>query len=755
MTTASQTEPLRPLGATAHAPFARSAEEGLETIFGFDSFRDGQREAVELIETGKDALIVMPTGSGKSLCFQLTGALREGVTLVISPLIALMKDQVDALQETGLPVCDINSSMSWDEQQRRIDGMKYGDYKLVYIAPERFRSSTFRRAISQVEVGLLAVDEAHCVSQWGHDFRPDYLKLKDIREQLGGPQTVALTATATSFVQGDIVEQLGVPNAEILVAGFERPNLFFEVFQARGKKDKLARIEALAEYYDDDGSIIVYCATRKQVRNVGKALNRAGISAGTYHGGMGDRDRSDTQDEWMAGKTQVLAATNAFGMGVDKPDVRAVIHYNMPGSVEAYYQEAGRAGRDGEPAHCLLLFNYADKGIHEWFAENSFPLMTEVMRVWQYVHGFGVGEHELAPGTISRAISTRDSKVHPMAVEAALRMLQAAGHLHVSGKTVEVIDDIGVADVEIDYDTLKERRLIAKEQVANLVNYATESGCKQARLLHYFDDDVDLYDTCDHCSDCCGPPDYAVKHADALSQTVRCSDDANTLTKKVLSGIARASGKRGATTVAGMLVGSSAKAVKKAGFQNLSTYGILSEIRKKDATYLIDLFARHGLVRRNEHGCVLLTQNGSEVMTGTQEMSESLAASLERSLVKKSSRTTSSNRSSRRRSGVGETYDETLKLHKQGMGVEEVAEARGLATGTIARHFVLLADRGERMDIDHLVDQSRLEELRPLAEDWSPGDKVGPLMRSLPGEWTYASLRAHLTWLMMERQKTV
>ncbi|MGM0559365.1 MAG: helicase-related protein, partial [Myxococcota bacterium] len=573
----------------------------------------------------------------------------------------------------------------------------------------------------------------------------------------GGPQTVALTATATSFVQQDIVEQLGVPDAEILVAGFERPNLFFEVFQARGKKDKLARIEALSEYYDDAGSIIVYCATRKQVTSVGKALNRAGISAGTYHGGMGDRARSETQDAWMRGETQVLVATNAFGMGVDKPDVRAVIHYNMPGSVEAYYQEAGRAGRDGEPAHCLLLFNYADKGIHDWFAENSFPLMTEVMRVWQYVHGFGVGEHELGSYTISNAVSTGGTKIHSMAVEASLRMLQAAGHLQVSGKTVEVIDDIGVSEVEIDYDTLKERRLIAKEQVANLVKYATQAGCKQARLLHYFDEDWDIDDTCDHCSDCCGIPEYAREHAEALSQTIRCSDDADTLAKKVLAGIARADGKRGASAVAGMLVGSSAKAVKEAGFDRLSTYGILSQIRKKDASYLIELFARHGLVRRNQHGCVLLTQLGSEVMTSASDMPEALAGSLERSLTQKKgrSRSGSSGRSSRKRTGVGQTYDETLAIHQEGKGVAEIAEERGLKPGTIARHFALLAERGERIHIDDQIEETKLEQLRSIADDWKPGDKVGPLKRSLGEEWTYATLRAHLTWLIMERKGTL
>lgn len=757
MKDSAESEPLRPLGPTALSPFAETPEQALEQIFGFDDFREGQREAVELLDTGADALIVMPTGSGKSLCFQLTAALKEGVTLVISPLIALMKDQVDALKQIGLPVTDINSSMSWKEQQRRIDGMRYGDYKLVYVAPERFRSSTFRRALSDVQVGLLAVDEAHCISQWGHDFRPDYLKLRQIREQLGCPQTVALTATATNFVQQDIVEQLGTPEADILVAGFERPNLFFEVFQARGKRDKLARVEALCDFYDEDGSLIVYCATRKQVEKVYNALDKKGVSADRYHGGVGDRQRAERQDAWMRGDTQVLVATNAFGMGVDKPDVRAVIHYNMPGSVEAYYQEAGRAGRDGEPAHCLLLFNYADKGIHEWFAENSFPLMTEVMRVWQHVREWGEGEHDYSTNAISRAVSTHGSKVHSMGVEASLRVLQTAGYVRTRGRTLEILDPVPIAEMDIDYDRLQDRRLIAKEQIANLVTYATQTGCKQARLLHYFDESVDLDERCDHCSHCCGPPEYAVEHADSLSRNIRCADDAETVCKKVLAGVARADGSRGATAVAGMLVGSSAKSVREAGFDKLSTYGVLSQIRKKDATYLIDLFARHGLIRRNKHGCVLLTELGSDMMTGQTAMPEALASSLERSLVHKSGRSSSKSAStaSRRRTGNGKTYDETLAIHREGKGVEAVARERGLKPGTIARHFVLLAQRGERMEIDELIDDDQLEELRPVAQDWSPGDKVGPLKRALSDGWTYASLRAHLTWLMMERNGTV
>ena len=741
-------EPLEPLGPTALAPFAESPDEGLEKIFGFDDFRKGQREVVEHLLEGDDALVVMPTGSGKSLCYQLTGALTQGVTLVVSPLIALMKDQIDTLRRTGLPATEINSSMSWAEQQERIDRMRVGDYKIVYVAPERFRSDSFCKALSEVEIGLLAIDEAHCISQWGHDFRPDYRRLADIREQFGEPQTVATTATATEFVQKDIVEQLGVPDADIIVSGFERPNLYFEIFHARSKNGKLRRLDALTDYYEGE-SIIVYAATRKQVRNVCEDLKAIGVDAGLYHAGLDDAERSEIQEKWMEGEVPVLVATNAFGMGVDKPDVRAVVHFNMPGSIEAYYQEAGRAGRDGEEAHCVLLFNYADTGIHEWFADNSYPERADIEKVWEICQKMGVGQHDFGMRDFADKIG-EVTIVHSMAAESALRQLAGAGHVRKNSRGLEILDDVPASKLRVDFDRIDQRRKIAHDQVENVADYASTNGCCQAALLEHFGSEASFGEECGHCSGCNPPPAYAEENADALSRTIVTSDDPDTVLKKVLSGLARARGKRGATAVAGMLVGSRAKDVKRAGFTELSTYGILDDLRKKDATYLIDQVAQFGLVKRNEHGCVLLTDKGADVMRDEAAPPNTLAARLNRCIDDPSSASSrSSSRSRRSYDYTRGTYQATLKLHREGMSVADIADERDLSPRTVSNHIITLAAGGVDLDLD--VDPQRMDQLREVAPDWQDGDKLRPVKDALPDDWTYPILKRHLAALLTER----
>ncbi|HKR21046.1 MAG TPA: ATP-dependent DNA helicase RecQ, partial [Pyrinomonadaceae bacterium] len=362
-------------------PSLSDAVTTLRQHFGFDDFREGQREVVGSILEGKDAVVVMPTGSGKSLCYQLPAMILDGVTLVVSPLIALMKDQVDALQARGLPATFINSSISEPEQRARIESLRRGAHKLVYIAPERFRSSRFTSAIQSIPVSLFAVDEAHCISMWGHDFRPDYLRLKHVIRTLNRTQTIALTATATPYVRSDIIQQLGLTQPQTFVSGFDRPNLSIEVVHTEKEKEKINRIRRLAKA--TDGSGIVYASTRKAVEQVGRELKNAGLTVSTYHAGMSDGVRVKAQDDFMSGRTQMIVATNAFGMGIDKPDIRFVAHYQIPGSIEAYYQEIGRAGRDGLPSTCVLLFNYADKNTHDFFIEGSYPDISTVKNVYQ------------------------------------------------------------------------------------------------------------------------------------------------------------------------------------------------------------------------------------------------------------------------------------------------------------------------------------------------------------------------------------
>jgi len=355
-------------------------EQLLSDRFGFPAFRPGQQEIIEHIANGHDALVVMPTGAGKSLCYQLPALARGGTTIVVSPLIALMKDQVDGLLDHGIRATFLNSSIDRHEYEARTQAIQRGEVELLYVAPERFTPS-FIRWLSNVDLRLFAVDEAHCLSQWGHDFRPDYLRLGKVREQLGGPPAVALTATATPRVQEDIVRTLGLEKGRTFIRGFDRENLLLDVIEVDGKSDKDSMLGGLV----GAGPALVYCATRKNVERACKALRDDGVRAGLYHAGLDPSQRTRIQEEFMAGRVPVVVATNAFGMGIDKRDIRTIVHYDMPGTVEAYYQEIGRAGRDGRMSRAALLYHPVDRRIHEFFIDNAHPPADWVHRIWDWL----------------------------------------------------------------------------------------------------------------------------------------------------------------------------------------------------------------------------------------------------------------------------------------------------------------------------------------------------------------------------------
>ena len=354
----------------------------LQEQFHIPSFRPGQKEIIDTILSGKDILGIMPTGAGKSICYQIPSLIFDGVSIVISPLIALMKDQVDALRELKIPATFINSTLSLDEAQQRINDVRRGYYKLLYIAPERFYSAAFMKLISQINVSFVAVDEAHCISQWGHDFRPSYLKLKTIISYIGNPPVAAFTATATKEVREDILKQLDRPQARVFISGFDRPNLKY--FAATLSNDE-KNAEMLRILPTIKGSGIVYVSTQRAVETIAELLNGNGLKAIGYHGGMDKVKRHEAQDKWLSNEAPVIVATNAFGMGIDKFDVRFVLHYNMPGSLEAYYQEAGRAGRDGKTSYCILFYNYQDRKLQEFFIENNYPPQEVLEAVYNFL----------------------------------------------------------------------------------------------------------------------------------------------------------------------------------------------------------------------------------------------------------------------------------------------------------------------------------------------------------------------------------
>ena len=340
----------------------------LKDYFGHDSFRDGQEQIVDALLDGRDALCIMPTGAGKSMCYQIHALLFDGVTIVVSPLISLMKDQVGSLVQSGVPAAYINSSLSYPQFLRVLSNVEHGKYKIIYVAPERLLTDGFLDTCKKIKISMVAVDEAHCVSQWGQDFRPSYLKIISFVESLANrPIVGAFTATATNDVKEDIKKILRLENPFEITTGFDRPNLFFGVIKSSSKDEKL--IDLIRERGDRSG--IVYCATRKNVESVCELLCDNGFSAARYHAGLDEYERRKNQEDFVFDRKNIMVATNAFGMGIDKSNVTYVIHYNMPKNIESYYQEAGRAGRDGGEADCILLYSPKDVRLNRFMIENS------------------------------------------------------------------------------------------------------------------------------------------------------------------------------------------------------------------------------------------------------------------------------------------------------------------------------------------------------------------------------------------------
>lgn len=343
--------------------------EHLQNRFGLDAFRPAQREVIEDVIAGRDVMCVMPTGAGKSLCYQLPAAVMGGLSIVVSPLISLMRDQVQQLRDEGINAAFLNSALDASEQREVLAELERGFEGLLYVAPERFYAANFQSILPTLRPKLFAIDEAHCVSQWGHDFRPEYSRLGDVRKRLGNPPTIALTATATEDVRGDIIRQLELREPRVVVTGFDRVNLIYESRNLTKVKEKDEALLQMARA--EKGSGIVYCATRKNVDAVAEMIAQAlpDRPVFAYHAGMEGEARTTSQESWTNAPSAIAVATNAFGMGINKPDTRWVVHYNLPGTLEAYYQEAGRAGRDGQAARCVMLFSYQDRYTQEFFID--------------------------------------------------------------------------------------------------------------------------------------------------------------------------------------------------------------------------------------------------------------------------------------------------------------------------------------------------------------------------------------------------
>lgn len=401
-----------------------AARDALKSAFGYDQFRPGQEEAIRAVLSGRDTLVVLPTGGGKSVCFQIPALVLPGITVVVSPLISLMKDQVDALEARNLPATFINSTLTSSQVSDRLARAQRGDIKLLYLAPERLDFGNVTNRLGEMGVSLLAVDEAHCISQWGHDFRPSYMRVAEARKKLGAPPTVALTATATPEVRDDICRQLALTNPQTIITGFDRTNLAYYVLPARNDAEKDELLVQTLNHHE--GLAVVYAATRKAVDRLTFVLEREGIAAAGYHAGLDDSHRREVQESFMTERIRAIIATNAFGMGIDKPNVRIVIHHAMPGTLEAYYQEAGRAGRDGKHSDVFLLHSFPDRFTHEFFIKGAHPDRKTVGLVYDALARQSVAGRDL-PTNIDDILPLIRAKTNAREVDSSLRILQQAG----------------------------------------------------------------------------------------------------------------------------------------------------------------------------------------------------------------------------------------------------------------------------------------------------------------------------------------
>ena len=759
----------------------------LREHFGFHDFREGQREVIAALLAGKDAVVVMPTGSGKSLCYQLPALMLNGATLVVSPLIALMKDQVDALQARQLPATFINSSIPEREQWSRIEGLRRGQFKLVYVAPERFRSRRFLEALQSISVSLLAVDEAHCISTWGHDFRPDYLRLKKVIPLLGKPQTLALTATATPYVRSDIIQQLGLLNPEAFVSGFDRPNLTIDVVHTEKEREKVARIKRLAKTHH--GSGIIYASTRKAVEQLTSQLLGLGLKVSAYHAGLSDTARIKAQEEFMAGRTQMIVATNAFGMGIDKPDIRFVAHYQMPGSIEAYYQEIGRAGRDGLPSSCVLLFNYADKNTHDFFIEGSYPTAELARSIYNALISTGLKRIELSAAEIAKRAGARNE----MAVQSSLYLLERAGHIARTASTGSVasvshpppwetkpalsgtaavspapvgtdstqstarrrargiimLDSVPATTLRIDAADVTRRAALERRKLREMIEFCYTEYCYRAHILDYFGDRHHALQcgTCGNCSPN-SPARSPLTSAELLIDSTvagsgrrrvvtapqvvaprTLSNEENLRVRKILAGAARMKGRFGKQVLAASLRGSAARNVMQAHLNELSTYGLLKDMRQEDILLYIDALLSGGCLRVSSgaYPTVSLTELGDRVMREQEQIQLAIseggfAIPIDEDHV------------------APQTALQTLALHRQGLSVAEIARQRELVANTIENHLVECLAAGLAVEISQLVSSADREQI-DKAIDKHGTEKLKPIHDSLPENITYNQIR--------------
>ena len=497
---------------------SRQLNQALRERFGFDEFRPGQEAPIRAVLEGYDTLVVMPTGAGKSLVYQLPAVMLPGLTVVVSPLIALMKDQTDKLAEIGVDALVVNSSQTTGEQRGAESAVAEGSGDILYLTPERFRDREFFETLMGRKISLFVVDEAHCVSQWGHDFRPDYMMLGSIAERLGRPPILALTATASPEVRADIAEQLRMREPRQFVGELVRPNLFLEV---RPTVNESAKDAALSDILRrEEGTGIVYTATVKEAERLFEQFGERHPLV-LYHGKRSSRERTEAQEAWMAGEARAVIATNAFGLGIDKPDIRFVVHYQFPGSLEAYYQEAGRAGRDELPARCTIFYQVEDRAVQGYFLGGKYPDIEEAAQVARVVNA----APERTPVPLDEIAEA--AEVPRRKARIVLTLLKRHGMMreHRGGEWERLAPDVTQTDLSRELTDYEERRELDRRKLNEMVRYCQTARCRTAAILRYFGEEVEEDFQCGHCDNDTGATLRATADSDAASGVLPTSFD--------------------------------------------------------------------------------------------------------------------------------------------------------------------------------------------------------------------------------------
>jgi len=483
---------------TAPQPTPEALKKVLQQEFGFAEFRPGQLELIQAVLSGRDALGVLPTGGGKSLIYQLPAMMMPGVAVVVSPLIALMKDQVDAFNRRGRRrAAALHSNQSAEDARKALAQVHSGEAALLYVAPERFEFAGFRERVLALKPTLFVIDEAHCVNQWGYDFRPSYLALKEIVAALRPAPVLTLTATATPAARREILARLELIKPFVFVGPFDRPNLRFEVHPCTAQ-EKMQYLRTILNVSRGQGSHLVYVGRRRDADEIAAALSRAGFGAVAYHAGMDAQARRKTQEAWLSGDKPVAVATVAFGMGIDKPDVRTVVHYQHPSSLEAYYQEAGRAGRDGAPSQCITLYSTKDVSLAHFFLRNRYPSRDQVLELYARIS---------PQGTSPDGLRLTSDELSDEQLNVALHALAEQRHVWRDEDGLFRRQDCDPSSVYISLNNLFARKKADYKRLEEVIRYCTDTDCHRTHLLRYFGEPLPEHHRCGNCSACSGGTD--------------------------------------------------------------------------------------------------------------------------------------------------------------------------------------------------------------------------------------------------------